>query len=188
MINWGTPIEILNVDKNDILGNLQYHIMTNYDLNNPISDFGNDNLFNDKSAAIQNFKDKIVIPAFNNYILKNYNVDVSKDPNVFKCWITGTKNGYYMVSHNHSGAQFSGVFYLLAEEQNQGGSIIFTDPRYNANRGYDERFQKNFSPEILKPKTGDFVIFPSYLYHYVEQFKSSLRIALPIDMFLYFKK
>lgn len=188
MIKWETNIEITNIHDESILNNLLEYVLSNYDLDNPPSDSDNNDLFLDKNEHIQNFKNQIVIPKFNNYILNNYGVDVSKTFNKFKSWITGSKEGYYMSNHNHSGSQFTGVFYLFVTNPKLAGPIILNDPRYNANRGYDSRFQHVFSPVIHHPKSGDFVIFPSYIYHQVGVSQSSMRIAIPIDMFIFTEK
>lgn len=188
MTKWETTIELSNVQDESITDKLLEYILSNYDLNNPPSDSDNNDLFVDNNVYIQKFKNEIVVPKFNNYILKNYGVDVSKTYNKFKSWITGSKEGYYMSSHNHSGSQFTGVFYIFVKNPELSGPIILTDPRYNANRGYDSRFQHSFSPFMHHPKSGDFIIFPSYLYHQVGVSQSNMRIAIPIDMFIFTEK
>jgi hypothetical protein len=44
---------------------------------------------------------------------------------------------------------------------------------------------KWFKPLKLNPKTGDIVVFPSYLYHHVQTYNSNIRLALPVDLFLF---
>jgi hypothetical protein len=83
--------------------------------------------------------------------------------------------------HNHSGASLSGVFYLMFEENESGGKIIFQDPRFNANRGYKLNFNKWFQDLKIMPVSGDLLIFPSYLYHYTEIFTGHVRLALAVD-------
>jgi len=73
----------------------------------------------------------------------------------------------------------------MCNAQDKGGEIIFTDPRQNANRGYDNCFQEWFKPLKITPTCGDIVVFPSYLYHYVTTYQSNIRIALPVDLFLF---
>jgi hypothetical protein len=102
-----------------------------------------------------------------------------------KGWLAGTGNDYSLNYHNHRGAQISAVFYLLCEDHNKGGNIAFTDPRQNANRGYDENFTPWFNDEILKVKSGDIVVFPSFLYHFVSTYRGSMRLAMPVDLFLH---
>jgi hypothetical protein len=102
----------------------------------------------------------------------------------FKSWLTGSTNGYNMDIHNHSGAQFAAVFYLLAEEQDQGGELVIHDPRVNANRGFHTKFKHFFNPIEHTPSTGDVLIMPGYVYHSVRPYHSSLRMAVPVDIFI----
>ena len=71
------------------------------------------------------------------------------------------------------------------EEQDQGGELVIHDPRVNANRGFDlNKFKHFFSPIEHTPSTGDVLIMPGYVYHSVRQFHSSLRMAVPVDIFI----
>jgi hypothetical protein len=58
------------------------------------------------------------------------------------------------------------------------------DPRANANRGYKDQFKSMFSNETYLPKSGEYLIFPSYLYHHTISFTGNMRIAMPVDLFL----
>ena len=72
-----------------------------------------------------------------------------------------------------------------AEEQDKGGSLVISDHRFNANRGYKDEYNKWFEPHTIIPCTGDVVLFPSFLYHNVETFYGKLRLAMPVDLILY---
>jgi hypothetical protein len=90
-----------------------------------------------------------------------------------------------MINHNHSGAQLSAVFYLLNDNINAGGEIVFHDPRTNANRGYNsDVWGCLFEPMRLKPESNTFFVFPSFLYHQVTEFTGKLRIAIPVDLYV----
>ena len=89
-----------------------------------------------------------------------------------------------MPYHNHRGSQLSLVYYVLSEKT-ETGSIHFTDPRHNANRGYDMKFLPWFEGLKLTVETGDLVVFPSFLYHYVSTYLGNVRIAIPVDLFLF---
>ena len=101
-----------------------------------------------------------------------------------RSWITGTRNGYMIPAHNHSGASVSAVFYLMCEEDNQGGELVAIDPRTNANRGYKDEFKPLFANLVYTPQSGEYLMFPSYLYHHTNVFTGSLRLAMPVDLFL----
>jgi hypothetical protein len=100
-------------------------------------------------------------------------------------WLAGSGTNYSMPYHNHRNAQLSAVFYLLCDDQRDGGTIYFTDPRQNANRAYDKEFFPWFADLKLTPKSGDAVVFPSFLYHYVTTYQGFMRLAMPVDLFLY---
>jgi hypothetical protein len=102
-------------------------------------------------------------------------------------WLVSYGEGNSLNYHNHRGSQLSSVLYIIADSEDNGGDIIFTDPRQNANRGYDPLFNNWFEPFRFKPKCAEIVIFPSFLYHFVETYGSNVRLAMPVDLFL-FKK
>lgn len=178
---WPTTI---GSGKFDVDG-LVEHIFTNYNLAELKGEVDGGNIFKDNSDVMNKFK-ALVHNKFNDY-LKN-SIDKSiEDFQSFemKAWITGHSEDYSMTIHNHSGAHLSGVFYILAEDQNSGGDIVFSDPRSNANRGYDDWFNPLFDRHGITPSTGDFMIFPSFTYHHVNPYYSTLRICVPVDLYLY---
>ena len=160
------------------------HIFTHHDMSNPPNDLGGYNILDDDSEVIEKFN-KIIYNCFDTYLTKTIGRSISDWNNYsFKGWIAGQGKHYSMAQHNHAGSQLSGVFYILAEEQTSGGEIVFSDPRSNCNRGYDPYFKPMFENHIHTPETGDFMIFPSFTYHYVNPFFSELRICVPVDLFL----
>jgi uncharacterized protein (TIGR02466 family) len=146
-----------------------------FDLDNPPSDNEGANIFETNFEGLS----KQIYDHLYEFIKK-----VPEPDSVFmKGWITGSVNGYNMTHHNHSGSHISGVVYLQAEE---GGDIILSDPRINANRGYPSEFAEmmQFQQITIKPTTGMILLFPSFVYHEVPTYKGrSRRIALPIDFF-----
>jgi predicted 2-oxoglutarate/Fe(II)-dependent dioxygenase YbiX len=161
------------------------HIFSTYNLNEPPSDLGGYNILDDKSAVMGAFN-STVKSAFNDYLKSTIDCSIEDWDNYkLKGWITGHGKDYSMTIHNHSGAHLSGVFYILAEDQNSGGDLVLHDPRSNANRGYDEYFNPMFNRHHHQPETGDFLIFPSFAYHHVNPYYSELRICVPVDLYLY---
>lgn len=161
------------------------HIFTNYDLNSLVGEINGGNIFNDDSEVMTKFK-AVVHEKFNEYLTNTIGKTIEDYSSYdMKAWITGHGKDYSMTIHNHSGALLSGVFYILAEDQHSGGDIVFTDPRSNANRGYDQSFAHLFAQHSVKPETGDFMIFPSFTYHHVNPYYSELRICVPVDLYLY---
>lgn len=182
---WPTPVAKFKMpdDQRDRFTN---KLLLDYDLFNAPSDFGSINIFDNPSDEIQDFREKVVVPEFNNYLKQT--LDKSLDDwsgYRFKAWIAGYNQDYSLAYHNHRGSQISAVFYLLCEDAQMGGKISFTDPRHNSNRGYDENFIPWFKDLSFIPQSGDAVIFPSFLYHFVSTYQGNIRLALPIDLFLY---
>jgi hypothetical protein len=190
MINnlWATPFLITKSDTESRELFVDY-LLQEYDIFNPLPESSKNNILQDKSNEVQKFIKKAIKPAFEQFL--NLSLDLSfSDWNGYKMqgWLTGSGKNYSMPHHNHAGSQISAVFYLLSDvidDLEKGGKILFTDPRQNANRGYDRSFVKWFKPLEFSPKTGDVVVFPSYLYHHVQTYNSNIRLALPVDLFLF---
>ncbi len=176
---WATPLEHSKFE----IDGLADHILSSYDLSAPPSDF-NYNIFNDKSKPLNALKE-VALANFKKYVNRNFGVDIDRYDCLLKGWITGHGESYKMASHNHSGAAFSSVYYVLAEEDDKGGELHLMDSRANANRGYDSNFQHHFKPFSIQPETNDFVIFPSFVYHHVSEYHSRFRLAIPIDLYLF---
>lgn len=177
---WATPIE---QGKFSVEGLLD-HILTTYDMANPPGDLNNYNIFDEQSKPLIEFK-KIVYDNFKKHISESYDVDIDDYVSTIKGWITGHGKNYSMTIHNHSGAHFSAVYYVMAEQSDQGGALVLSDPRANANRGFDDKFQPHFGRLHIQPETNDFVIFPSFVYHHVDPYYSQFRIAIPVDLYLF---
>lgn len=177
---WATTIGSGKFDSTE----LGQYILMNYDLGNLANEIDS-NIFKDNSNTMQKFKAN-VYQCFESYLLETIGKKIS-DYNSYemKGWITGHGKDYSMTIHNHSGAHLSGVFYVVAEDTRAGGDIVFSDPRSNANRGYDEWFDPMFARKHHTPETGDYMIFPSFTYHHVNPYHSSLRVCIPVDLYLY---
>lgn len=185
---WSTPL-LKDRMPDDLRDDFLNTIFTEFDLRTPPSEFGLMNILNNESESIQNFKDKVIVPSFDSFLMQTVGKSINDwDSYEMKGWITGTGKDYSINYHNHRGAELSAVFYLLCEEQDKGGAISFTDPRLNANRGYDESFFHWFKPELIIPKSGDFVVFPSFLPHFVSTYQGNIRIAIPVDLYLFANK
>jgi hypothetical protein len=180
---WPTKVLVQNIEDQSLLEEVANNILLNY-VHAPLSDFQDFDLLKDGGDCYAKFKKEIVYPAFDQYLKEVFNIKLSQCKNhFFRSWLAGPKSGYSIHTHNHSGACISAIFYILCEEQDQGGELVMIDPRGNANRGYPEDMKHEFSDIIYKPKSGQVVIFPSFLYHYTKLFTGNLRIAMPVDFF-----
>jgi hypothetical protein len=186
---WPTPFLKTNFPEK-INNDLSNHLFLKYDFFNNVGPDAiateSRNIFDDKSKIIKIFKDQIVIPLFDTFLKESLNKDLSFWKGyALKGWLTGSGKNYSSEFHNHRGSSLSAIFYLLCDDVDVGGNIHFTDPRQNSNRGYDMNFISWFENYTFVPKSGDAVVFPSFLYHYVSTYKGNIRLVLPVDLFLF---
>jgi hypothetical protein len=181
---WPTQVYLGNIENKQALDNACQSIFVHENLFATTSGHFQDlDVLRDGSAEMQIFRDEIVWPAFSNY-LNELGIDILQYPDRhLKSWLTGSKQGYMIPAHNHSGASVSAVFYLLCDED-RAGELILMDPRTNANRGYKDEFKSLFENKIYSPKSAEYIMFPSYLYHHTVPFLGKLRLAIPVDLFL----
>lgn len=137
------------------------------------------------TPELSELKNKVFLPTFDKYLKETCNRSLNDWSYNLNGWLASYGEGQSLNYHNHRGSQLSSVLYIIADDKDDGGDILFTDPRQNANRGYDMKFNSWFESFRLKPKCGQIVVFPSFLYHYVETYRSNIRLALPVDCFLY---
>jgi len=125
---------------------------------------------NEVTLAFKNYLDTIIVP-------KN-DVEVG----ITQSWINWTENGQAHHEHNHSNSYLSAVVYLEAYEEDK---ITF------ATREYKQLDIETKEPSIhnatswwVGVETGDIVIFPSKLLHYVEPREDlqGTRISLAVNM------
>ena len=181
---WPNQVLINNINNKELLENFTNSVLQDSDLDKPFNAMQDICMFKDGSKIFKQFRDKIVLPAFDDY-LDLIGIDINKFPDrKVKGWITGSKPGYVIPPHNHYGASLSAIFYILNEEKNKGGELVLQDPRINANRGYRNEFKFLFEDKKYMPSSGEYIIFPSYIYHYTLPFSGALRLAVPVDLFL----
>ena len=83
-------------------------------------------------------------------------------------WFTVYPEGHYIPRHSHPGSQMSGVYYF--DVRSDSGELILHDPSSDFKLWFDEGINPaspfRVMPNVrIKPKTGDFVVFPSWLPH-----------------------
>jgi len=180
---WPTHILTGQITETGIANRLTEHLLENYNIAGGSGFEGNTNIFDD--SKLQDFKEHIVIPAFESYLQQVLNLKLEDFKTAsFRGWLTGGAAGYNMEVHNHSGSQLAGVFYLLNEEHDSG-EIVLYDPRANANRSYErEQWGKLFQPMKFKTPSLSFIIFPSFVYHSVEVYRGKIRVAVPVDLYV----
>jgi uncharacterized protein (TIGR02466 family) len=92
-------------------------------------------------------------------------------------WAVVNRAGDYNVPHNHNPNVISGAFYVRVPEAMQSGEIVFLDPRLNLNASVTRTMQErgqlppwNKTSISHLPQLGDLLLFPSWLFHYVNAF------------------
>lgn len=181
-----TPILYGKINNDDLTAKVINELLTNDELANTSDTYGTTNiLFESDSIVLDEFEKSIVLPAFDEYLKNTIGKSLTDfRDHTLNAWASGSGYDYSLDYHNHKGSHLSSVFYLLAEEKESGGEIVFTDPRTNANRGYMSEFNQWFEPIKFLPSSGDYLIFPSYLYHYVKRYNATNRIKIVVDLFL----
>jgi len=176
---WPTTILVETVDVDEAL----HTILSTCDLRNPPREDKNFDILRD-IPTLKNFRDNVVVPTFAVYLKEVFNLEIDQIEYSLRSWLAGTSGGYMIPVHNHSGAMISAVFYLMCDETDVGGELYLIDPRSNANRGYTDSLRKIFDPKIYIPKSGEAIVFPSFLYHQTLPFTGKLRLAMPVDFFI----
>lgn len=160
-----------------------------HELANTVMQIGDRNILNNilefDHDIIRKFKSDYVVPSFNNFLKNSLGKCITEWGGGYRLhgWTVSYNADTSMDLHNHRGSQLSAIFYLMCG--NAGGVVRFTDPRFNANRGYDPSFVEWFQPIDYAPSSGDIVVFPSFVYHSVSTYRDNVRIAIPVDLFLY---
>ena len=106
-------------------------------------------------------------------VAKHVNADSwTKDGNFslefHESWFHITRNGGYHDFHNHPNCSWCGIYYLdVAEATMENGCNTFFDPRPAAHNytDYGTAYLDSKTRFDTTPKSGDLLIFPSYLYH-----------------------
>ncbi|BCM95118.1 putative 2OG-Fe(II) oxygenase [Burkholderia phage FLC6] len=96
----------------------------------------------------------------------------------WSAWIHTCFGGTGLVPHYHMGPEhFASILYLTDSK----ASLIIRDPRANMVRNFPQELKHNFADYKVDPRVGDFVIFPTYLDHYVMAAEPDMRVSIAID-------
>ena len=120
----------------------------------------------------------------NEYIEKIICPDKKIEYYITQSWLNYTKPNQYHQQHNHANSILSGVLYFNADEK-------FDMIKFSKNINYQMMIStKNFNVYnaetwFIRIKTGQLVIFPSYLQHLVPiKEGTNLRISLSFNTFV----
>lgn len=135
------------------------------------------NLHREEFASLRAFVEAEILPRMLTYAETLF--DLPLEIVDWNGWVRACSDGEGAQLHEHAGAHISAVYYLEGE----WGDLAIQDPRGNAGRGYPSEIRrKHFTMFEHTPTRGSLIIFPSYLYHYVQNHPPGLRIAVPIDL------
>ncbi len=100
-------------------------------------------------------------------------------------WANLFTRGVYFNPHTHADSAWSGVYYVDAGDSgpDAGGVLMLGDPRAGAGMviGASNRFDSASTVEIA-PRTGELLIFPSWLVHWVTPYQSDApRISVSFN-------
>ncbi len=107
-------------------------------------------------------------------------------------WVNLSRDGGYNKIHNHPECHWSGVYYVCVGDRDPNasegaGKIEFLDPRMAATVVTPDG--PDAPPKlIIDPVPGLMVVFPNWLYHYVNPFHGSgVRISIAFNVRLRFR-
>ncbi len=104
-----------------------------------------------------------------------------------QAWAVINRPGDYNTPHNHLNSLVSGVFYVHTPPDMSGGEIVLMDPRFNLKRhdssGPDREHHSipwDNDKLALAPTSGDLLMFPSWLVHFVHGYRSGAADAVRV--------
>jgi hypothetical protein len=183
---WPTEVMFGKLKSEDI-EDVSQELLTNIDLVSTSAEILYTNLVGDNFdlPVLKKFLKDHVVPAFEKYCGEVFDYELQSGKFKLKARANCGADKYSVGFHNHSGAQLSAVFYFIAENTaHLGGKFNFHDPRFNANRGIISEFRFKHNDYQFMPASGDFIIFPSYLYHSITTFHGTMRLIMPVDLYI----
>ena len=121
--------------------------------------------------------------ALRDYVRNTINPVDGNEFYITQSWVNVTKPEQYHLGHVHRNSLLSGVLYVNIGSVDDG--IHFTDTKYKRIELLKKGMTKYNSSEYISVQTGDLILFPSELEHYVELVKSSSdRISLSFNTFV----
>jgi uncharacterized protein (TIGR02466 family) len=143
-----------------------------------------------KNTFILNESDMFDINSFCNDALQTYfkniiNPITNTSIRITQSWLNYTKLNGFHHEHDHPNSIISGVFYFSADKSKDIISFRRNDYK-QIQILYKEANDYNTMQTDIKVESGDLVLFPSDISHYVPQTENSkTRISLAFNSFVY---
>jgi uncharacterized protein (TIGR02466 family) len=130
---------------------------------------------------INKFCDDALQTYFKNIINPITNTSIK----ITQSWLNYTKMNGFHHEHDHPNSIISGVFYMSAEKDKDVISFRRSDYK-QIQIFYKEANDYNTAQTDIRIESGDLVLFPSNISHFVPQTKSTnTRISLAFNSFIY---
>jgi uncharacterized protein (TIGR02466 family) len=127
---------------------------------------------------------KELLNAVDKYYINIIDAKDKINPYITQSWLNYSNKGDYHHSHEHPNSLVSGVFYIKADEQKD--KITFHKNFYSTIKLRPKNYNLwNSLSWWIPVKSGDILLFPSYLNHSVETKEDNdIRISLAFNTFL----
>jgi len=176
---WPTPILKDCIKDKKLLNLIVSYIHLNY-INKDITD---KNILED--TFFNSLVDNEILPIFNKY-LNSINIELTEEQYFLRGTVIGSNIINTVPTHNQYDSHITGLFYLLSDEKETGGTLTLKDPRFNADRGYhlNKKFKNWFQTKIITPQTTDVIIFPSFAYNNIDISYGKIKLIMQIELTL----
>ena len=131
---------------------------------NGYTDYGRENLLERPIfKELKEFIDDVVVRC-------HKQTGLQKEPSLRSSWFSINRKYTYHEEHNHLPDTWSGVYYIQADQDHPGLTLVNPNMKSNWPRVNVSELNEANSPNVTcAAMTGSLIIFPSHLHHKVEQ-------------------
>ena len=131
---------------------------------NGYTDYGRENLLERPVfKELKDFIDDVIVRCHKQTGLQN-------EPSLRSSWFSINRKYTYHEEHNHLPDTWSGVYYIQADQDHPGLTLVNPNMKANWPRVNVSELNEANSPNVTcAATTGSLIIFPSHLHHKVEQ-------------------
>jgi len=138
-----------------------------------------------KNDPLKNIREFIMVNVYD-YFKQVYDPIDNFIPYITLSWANYAKKGEFHPPHNHSNSLVSGVFYIRATENDTFGILRdVRDPAILISPAEPPPIWSSRSVQF-RVTSGDLLLFPSHLYHYVPTIEhdNGVRISIAFNIFV----